>query len=152
MEPPVNLFARRTAELDELVSKHLDAGSLDEASATVFDGIIDGWHREARSQLDAQHARAKADSAARLTAADEALRIIDERLAALREQRDAINQRLHDAETLLLGNGIDPATMYAVPRSTPAATRSVATDPPDSAAICQGDDGNSRSDDLPDAA
>ena len=119
MEPPVNLFAQRTAELDELVSKHLDAGSLDEASATVFDGIIDGWHREARSQLDAQHARAKADSAARLTAAEEALRIIDERLAgatgaARRDQpaaarrRDAPPRQRHRPRNHVCGAPINP--------------------------------------------
>ena len=80
MTDHVELYARRIAELEQLVDAHVESGSLDEGNGSIFDGIIDAWLEDELMRVEQLHAD---DALTRITAAER----LAQRRAATRERR-----------------------------------------------------------------
>lgn len=80
MTDHVELYARRIAELEQLVDAHVESGSLDEGNGSIFDGIIDAWLEDELMRVAQLH---DDDALGRTTAAER----LAQRRAATRERR-----------------------------------------------------------------
>jgi hypothetical protein len=58
------LYATRRSELDELITAHLAADSLDEGNAGAFDALIEAWLQEELARIDLAEAAHAHDEAA----------------------------------------------------------------------------------------
>lgn len=97
MTDHVHLFARRIAELEQLLSAHMASGSLDEGNAASFDAIIDAWLDEELMQIAQAHddeATAKLLAAERRTASETAAEVARNDKVAREKAADAQRQVL----------------------------------------------------------
>lgn len=56
MNDQAQLYAQRITELEQLLSGHLEAHSLDEGNASAFDELIGAWLEEELIRIDLSHA------------------------------------------------------------------------------------------------
>ncbi len=113
MDGTPELVALRRDELDTLIGRHLDAGSLDEGNGAAFDRLIDAWLEQELAAIDlafSSLARKEEVKTLRRTAARarkaerraDRMSRADDRRQALEERRDAVRQhrvRIAEATT-----------------------------------------------------
>lgn len=103
MDISSRLYEQRIEQLQALVASHIEAGSLDEASTSVIEPMIESWLAEEKARLELAHGQRLAGIYRDLDAAEAVLAQCEEEVRRTGGLRDEAAADLEGARERLVG-------------------------------------------------
>ncbi len=100
-----SFYERHRPQLEEMVARHVQTGSVDEGTGEIFDRIIDGWRDQERARLQVLHAQTHRAHARRRLEHEADRARLEYEVSRARSVHQAAARELAEAQRRLLGPG-----------------------------------------------